>query len=560
MSVVTVPVKPFEGQRPGTSGLRKPTKTFMQPHYTECFIQSVFNTVGPELAGSMLVVGGDGRYWVKESTMMIIQIAAANKVAHVVVGQHSLFSTPAVSCIIRKRKAHGGFILTASHNPGGINADFGIKYNIHNGGPAPESVTEPIYAHTQRIHEYKHCPDVVPDVTKLGTQTFDVEGRTFTVEVIDTVNDYVELVQQIFDFDAIRKLIKGSDGRPPFRALINAMHGVMGPYCRRIFSELLGIPIENIRNSVPSVDFGGKHPDPNLTYGKETVDEMRSGSFDFAACFDADGDRNMILGAHAFFVTPSDSLAVIADNMHVIPYFQATGIRGLARSMPTAAAVDRVAVAKGLPHYETPTGWKFFGNLMDAGRLSLCGEESFGTGSDHVREKDGIWAGLAWLSILAYSGKGVQQMCEEHWARYGRNFFTRYDYEKCESDAAHQMMQHVESRMNNPDFKGRRFLCDGRTYTVEKYDNFKYTDPIDGSVAEKQGLRIVFTDGSRIVYRLSGTSGVGATIRVYIDSYEPNIEKAKEDSAKMLRPLVAIALHISEIKKFTGRTKPTVIT
>lgn len=560
MPVETVQTKPFEGQRPGTSGLRKPTKTFMQPNYTENFIQSVFDTVGPELPGSMLVVGGDGRYLVKEVTLKIIQMAAANKVAHIVVGQHSLFSTPAVSCIIRKRKALGGFILTASHNPGGIHADFGIKYNIHNGGPAPESVTEPIYKVSQTIREYHYCPDLVPDLSKLGTQTFDVEGRPFTVEVIDVVADYVELVQQLFDFDAIRKLIKGHAGRPPFRVLINSMHGVTGPYCRRIFSELLGVPIENIRNSEPSVDFGGKHPDPNLTYGKETVDEMKNGPFDFAACFDGDGDRNMILGAHAFFVTPSDSLAVIADNMHVIPYFQATGIRGLARSMPTAGAVDRVAAAKGLPIYETPTGWKFFGNLMDAGRLSLCGEESFGTGSDHVREKDGVWAGLAWLSILAYSGKGVQDMCEDHWARYGRNFFTRYDYEKCESSAAHQMMQHVEERMKDPAFKGRRFLCDGRTYTVEKYDNFMYTDPIDGSTAAKQGLRIVFTDGSRIVYRLSGTAGAGATIRVYIDSYEPNLEKAREDSQKMLRPLVAIALHISDIKKFTGRTKPSVIT
>ncbi|KAL3250435.1 hypothetical protein MRX96_055502 [Rhipicephalus microplus] len=524
---------------PARAGFESPPRRSCNPITRNASSSQVFDTVGPEVPGSTLVVGGDGRYFVKEATIRIIQMAAANKVGHIVVGQHGLFSTPAVSCIIRKRNALGGFILTASHNPGGINADFGIKYNVQNGGalplylpasslsPAPESVTEPIHKMSTCIREYKHCPDVVPDLGKLGTQTFDIEGRPFTVEVIDAVNDYVELVQQIFDFDAIRNLIKGHDGRPPFRVLINAMHGVTGPYCRRIFSELLGVPIEDIRNSEPSIDFGGKHPDPNLTYGKETVDEMKNGPYDFAACFDGDGDRNMILGAHAFFVTPSDSLAVIADNMHVIPYFQATGIRGLARSMPTAGAVDRVATAKGLPIYETPTGWKFFGNLMDAGRLSLCGEESFGTGSDHVREKDGIWAGLAWLSILAYSGRGVQEMCEDHWARYGRNFFTRYDYENCETDAAHQMVQHIENRMNNPDFKGRRFLCDGHTYTVDKYDNFKYTDPIDGSISAHQGLHIVFTDGSRIT---------------------------------MLRPLVAIALHISEIKKFIGRTKPTVIT
>lgn len=560
MPVEVVQVQPFEGQKPGTSGLRKPTKTFMQPNYTECFIQSIFDALGPELQGSTLVVGGDGRYFVKEATTTIIQMAAANKVSHIIVGQNSLFSTPAVSCVIRKRKALGGILLTASHNPGGVDADFGIKYNISNGGPAPESVTSAIHVVTTCIHEYRTCPDVTPDLSQLGSQTFDIEGRPFTVEVIDVVADYVELMQQVFDFDAIRKLIVGGEERPPFRVLINSMHGITGPYCQRIFSELLGVPLENIRNRVPLVDFGGKHPDPNLTYAKELVDEMRTGPFDMGAAFDGDGDRNMILGGGAFFVTPSDSLAVLADNMHAIPYFQATGIRGLARSMPTAGAVDRVAKAKGLPMYETPTGWKFFGTLMDAGRLSLCGEESFGTGSDHVREKDGVWAALAWLSVLAHSGKGVQEMCEDHWVRYGRNFFTRYDYEHCETEAAHQLMQHVEGRMNDPAFKGRRFLCDGRTYTVAKADNFSYTDPIDGSTSDKQGLRIVFTDGSRIVYRLSGTGSTGATIRIYIDSYEPDPLKCKEDSQKMLRPLVAIAIHISDIKNFTGRTRPTVIT
>uniref|UniRef100_A0A023FXQ8 phosphoglucomutase (alpha-D-glucose-1,6-bisphosphate-dependent) n=1 Tax=Amblyomma parvum TaxID=251391 RepID=A0A023FXQ8_AMBPA len=560
MPVEVVQTTPFEGQKPGTSGLRKPTRTFMQPNYTENFVQAIFDSIGPDLQGCMLVVGGDGRYFVKEATMKIIQMAAASKVAHLVIGQNAMFSTPAVSCVIRKRKALGGIVLTASHNPGGIDADFGIKFNTANGGPAPESVTSAIHVVTTCISEYRICPEVTPDLSQVGSQTFDVEGRPFTVEVIDSVADYVELMKEVFDFDALRKLIVGSDERPPFRILLNSMCGVTGPYCRRIFCGELGVPPEDARNSEPLPDFGGKHPDPNLTYAKELVDDMRQGTYDMGAAFDGDGDRNMILGQGAFFVTPSDSLAVLADRMHAIPYFQATGIRGLARSMPTAGAVDRVAAAKGLPMYEVPTGWKFFGNLMDAGRLSLCGEESFGTGSDHVREKDGMWAALAWLSVVAHSGLGVRELCEAHWARYGRNFFTRYDYENCETGAAHEMMQHIEGRMADPAFMGRRFLCDGRVYTVGRADNFEYTDPVDGSTSSKQGLRIVFRDGSRIVYRLSGTGSSGATIRVYVDSYEPDPEKCKQDSQTMLRPLVAVALHIAQLRQFTGRGRPTVIT
>lgn len=560
MPIEVVKTTPYEGQKPGTSGLRKPTKTFMQTNYTENFVQSVFDTIGPDLQGCMLVVGGDGRYFVKEATMKIIQMAAANKVGHLVIGQDAMFSTPAVSCVIRKRKALGGMVLTASHNPGGINNDFGIKYNTANGGPAPESVTSAIHTVTTCIHEYRICPEVTPDLTQLGLQTFDVEGRPFTIEVIDFIDDYAELMKELFDFDVLRKLIVGSEDRPPFRLLLNSMHGVTGPYSRRIFSEELGVPLENVRSSHPLPDFGGKHPDPNLTYAKELVDDMREGPYDMGAAFDGDGDRNMILGTGGFFVTPSDSLAVLADHMDAIPYFQSTGIRGLARSMPTGASVDRVAAAKGLPMYEVPTGWKFFGRLMDAGRLSLCGEESFGTGSDHVREKDGMWAALAWLSVVAQTGMGVRELCEAHWERYGRNYYTRYDYEKCETGAAHEMMQHVQGRMADPGFMGRRFLCDGRVYTVGHADNFEYTDPVDGSTSSNQGLRIVFRDGSRVIFRLSGTGSTGATIRVYVDSYEPDKEKCKQDSQIMLRPLVAIALHISQIRKFTGRGRPTVIT
>lgn len=560
MQVQVVPTKPFSGQKPGTSGLRKPTKTFMEPNYTENFIQAIFDSVGPNLQGCMLVVGGDGRYFVVETVKTIIRMAAANKVGHLVVGHNGVLSTPAVSCVIRKRKALGGIVLTASHNPGGIDADFGIKFNTANGGPAPESVTGAIHCVTTCISEYRICPNLEADLTQLGTQTFDVDGHTLTVEIIDTVADYVELMKEVFDFPALRTLLTGSEGRPPFRLLVNCMHGVTGPYSQRIFAEELGAPLENIRNCVPLVDFGGHHPDPNLTYAKELVDAMRQGPYDMGAAFDGDGDRNMILGANGFFVTPSDSLAVLADHMHAIPYFQATGIRGLARSMPTAGAVDRVAQAKGLPFYEVPTGWKFFGNLMDAGKLSLCGEESFGTGSDHVREKDGVWACLAWLSVIAHSGLGVQKLCEEHWARYGRNYFTRYDYEKCETEAAHKMMDHIEGRIQDPAFHGRRFLCADRVYTVASADQFEYKDPIDGSTSSKQGIRIIFRDGSRIVYRLSGTGSTGATIRVYIDSYEGNADKCTQDAQTMLLPLVAIALEIAQLKQFIGHTRPTVIT
>lgn len=560
MTTVTVKTIPFEGQKPGTSGLRKPTKTFMQQNYTENFVQSIFDSVGPTLEGCTLIAGGDGRYFVVGAIEKIAQIAAANKVKRLVVGQNGLLSTPAVSCIIRKRKVLGGIVLTASHNPGGINADFGIKFNTSNGGPAPDQVTNRIYELSLKITEYRLCPDVKPDVSKLGLQTFHVQGRDFEVEVIDSVDDYVQLMKDVFNFDAIRNLIKGTGGRPPLKILIDCMHGVTGPYSKRIFHEELGAPLENIHNATPLEDFGGGHPDPNLTYAHKLVEDMRGGDYDFGAAFDGDGDRNMILGRKAFFVTPSDSLAAIADHMDCIPYFKKTGVKGLARSMPTAGAVDRVAAKKGVSMYEVPTGWKYFGNLMDAGKLSLCGEESFGTGSDHVREKDGMWAGLAWLSVLAHTGKDVRGVMEAHWVAYGRNYFTRYDYEKCESAGAHAMIDALEARICAPSFVGQQLRSGDKSYTVAKADNFCYTDPVKGTTAAKQGLRITFQDGSRIVIRLSGTGSTGATVRLYIDSYVSDPAKTKMDAQEMLKPLIDVALNISELQKHTGRSAPTVIT
>ncbi|XP_064477011.1 phosphoglucomutase-1-like [Ornithodoros turicata] len=561
MNVVTVKTTPYDGQKPGTSGLRKPTKTFLQPNYSENFVQSIFDTVGPPLEGCTLIVGGDGRYNGIPAIEKVAQMAAANKVKRLVIGQHGLFSTPAVSCIIRKRKVLGGIILTASHNPGGINADFGIKFNVSNGGPALEDITNKIFELSLKISEYKLCPDIKVDVTKLGLQTFQLQdGKTFEAEVIDAVDDYVQLMKEIFDFGSIKSLIQGTDGHKRCKIYIDCMNGITGPYAKRIFHEEFGAPLENIHHAVPLEDFGGGHPDPNLTYAHNMVEEMGKGDYDFGAAFDGDGDRNMILGHKAFFVTPSDSLAVIANNMECIPYFKKSGVRGLARSMPTAGAVDRVAKKKGVSMYETPTGWKFFGNLMDAGKLSLCGEESFGTGSDHIREKDGMWAALAWLSVLSHTKKDLRDLLEEHWATYGRNYFTRYDYEKCETEPAHAMLDALEKKITAAGFVGSQLTADNKSFKVARADNFSYTDPVKGFVSTKQGLRIILEDGSRIVMRLSGTGSSGATIRLYIDSYESDPAKCNMDAQVMLKPLIDIALTLSELEKYTGRTKPTVIT
>jgi phosphoglucomutase len=561
LKVSVVDTKPFSGQQPGTSGLRKVTKVFMQPNYTENFVQCTLDAMGNALKGSTLVVGGDGRFYGKETTAKIIQMCAANGVVKVIVAQNGIMSTPAVSCVIRKYKTSGGIILTASHNPGGIDADFGIKFNISNGGPAPASVTEKIYELSQSISQYKVCADLDVDFSATGSHSFTIDGLgNFEVQVIDSVSDYAEFMKEIFDFTAIRGLLTGSGGASKLTVLVNALHGVMGPYVKTILCQELGMDEANAVNCVPLPDFGKGHPDPNLTYAKELVSALRKGVHDFGAAFDGDGDRNMILGKNAFFVSPCDSLAVIAANLDAIPYFRKTGVKGYARSMPTSAALDRVAKVSGKEMFEVPTGWKFFGNLMDAGRLSLCGEESFGTGSDHIREKDGLWAVLAWLSILAVRKQSVEQILKDHWSKYGRNFFTRYDYENCESGPAGQMMTNLENMIGDASTVGKTYSFGGKTFKIAKCDNFAYTDPIDHSVTTKQGIRVIFEDGSRIIYRLSGTGSAGATIRMYIDSYESDASKILEDSQEMLKPLVEIALQISQLRELTGRQEPNVIT
>ncbi|XP_006609201.1 phosphoglucomutase isoform X2 [Apis dorsata] len=557
---IIIETRIYDGQKPGTSGLRKAVQVFMQEHYTENFIQAILQALGDKLFGSTLVVGGDGRYYVKEAVEKIIKIAAANGVKRLIIGQNGILSTPAVSTIIRKYKTLGGIVLTASHNPGGPDADFGIKFNCENGGPAPDYVTNKIYDITKVLKNYKTISDISIDISKIQSTIIQVDGNSFIVDIIDSVNDYLEHMKNIFDFSSIKTLLQGSNDRPPFKVLINAMNGVTGPYVKRIFSNELGVDNSSIINIIPLEDFGGLHPDPNLTYAIDLVNTMKNNPYDFGAAFDGDGDRNMILGKKAFFVTPSDSLAVLAANLNAIPYFKKTGIKGYARSMPTGAAVDRVAAKNGIKFYEVPTGWKYFGNLMDAGLLSLCGEESFGTGSDHIREKDGIWACLAWLSIIANLGKSVEDILLNHWQTYGRNFFTRYDYENCDSEAANRMMQHIESEIQKPEFINSKLISENKVYIVKLSDNYSYVDPVDGSQASKQGLRILFQDGSRIIYRLSGTGSSGATIRVYVDSYEDDPNSLNKDAQEILKPLVTIALKISNLREFTGRDAPTVIT
>lgn len=557
---ITVTTKIYEGQKPGTSGLRKPTKTFQQEHYTENFIQAILSALGEKLKGSVLVVGGDGRYFGEEAVDKIIKIAAANRVSKLIVGQNAVLSTPAVSALIRKHKVTGGIVLTASHNPGGPDNDFGIKFNTSNGGPAPDAVTESIYKITTQIKTYSIVPELKVDISKIGSSSYEVDGSQFTVDIIDSVEVYLALMQEIFDFPKLKALIQGNSSRPPFKLLLDSMHGVTGPYVKKIFLDQLGAKSDNAVHTTPLSDFGGHHPDPNLTYAADLVKAMQSGDFDLGAAFDGDGDRNMVLGRKAFFVTPSDSLAVLAAHLECIPYFKKTGVKGYARSMPTGAAVDRVAKATNKEIFEVPTGWKYFGNLMDAGRLSLCGEESFGTGSDHIREKDGIWAVLAWLSVIAHTGKSVEEILKSHWKQFGRNFFTRYDYENCESAPCNQMMEELEKKVSSPEYKGVTLSAEGKSFTVQAGDNFEYTDPIDGSVAKKQGVRVLFTDGSRLVYRLSGTGSSGATVRLYVESYVPATGDVEADAQVALKPLVQVALELSKLTHFTGRDAPTVIT
>ena len=627
VTIDTVQTKPFAGQKPGTSGLRKKVKEVIQPHYLENFVQCIFSSLPPgELHNSTLVVSGDGRYHNDVAITTILRMAAAQKVGRVILGVHNLMSTPCVSGIIRKRKAYGGIILTASHNPGGPTEDFGIKYNCGNGGPAPESLTDKMFALSKTITEYhiaRETPTV--DVTKVG----DYHFGGMVVEVVDAPREYSELMRSIFDFQLLQRFLSRKD----FSFIYDSMHGVAGPFAHRVFVEDLGASASSLMNAKPLPDFGGGHPDPNLTYAEDLVVKMglpaasahahgnheheedkghshaggqghghshggaqaapsmtermtaaadmvktaAMGAYetvasavqsaasggkvpDFGAASDGDADRNMILGAR-FFVTPSDSVAIIAANSRFIPYFaKQGGIKGVARSMPTSQALDRVADKLQLKCYEVPTGWKFFGNLMDDGKLSICGEESFGTGSDHIREKDGMWAILAWVSILAgrneHSAEGalvsVKQIVEEHWREYGRNYYSRYDYEQVDSGAADQVMATLLELVKTA--KGKQWSG----FEVKEADEFTYTDPVDGSVSEHQGIRFQFVDGSRIVFRLSGTGSVGATIRVYVERYEQ--KELSMETAAAIAPLIAIALEISKMQQLTGRDKPTVIT
>ena len=544
MNIKTVPTKPFEGQRPGTSGLRKKVTVFEQPHYLENFVQSIFDSLD-DFQGKTLVIGGDGRYFNRKAIQTIIKMAAANGFGELMIGKGGLLSTPAASCVIRKYQAFGGIILSASHNPGGPTEDFGIKYNISNGGPAPEKVTEAIYANTQKIESYQiaDTPDI--DLDTIGEK---VLGET-KIKIIDPVSDYAELMAKLFDFDLIRRLFEVGN----FKMRYDAMHAVTGPYAKYILEEVLKAPKGTVVNGEPKEDFGGGHPDPNLVHAHKLVEYMFSDEApDFGAASDGDGDRNMILG-RKFYVNPSDSLAVIVANFWNAPGYD-RGLTGVARSMPTSQAVDRVARGMGMSCYETPTGWKFFGNLLDANKATICGEESFGTGSNHVREKDGLWAVLYWLNIIAAVNMSVEEIVKAHWKKYGRNFYSRHDYEAVDSKIANEIMDNM--RAMAADSVGK-FYGD---YEVETFDDFKYVDPVDKSESAHQGIRVLLKDGSRIVFRLSGTGTQGATIRIYIEKYEPNVARHDMDPQEALAELIEIAEEISGVKAKTGRKAPDVIT
>ncbi|MDE5080875.1 MAG: alpha-D-glucose phosphate-specific phosphoglucomutase [Trichodesmium sp. St18_bin1] len=544
MNVQTVVTQPFSDQKPGTSGLRKKVPIFKQPNYLENFIQSIFDSL-EGFSGQTFILGGDGRYYNRQAIQIILKMAAANGVGRMLVGQGGILSTPAASCIIRKNQAFGGIVLSASHNPGGPEEDFGVKYNISNGGPAPEKVTSAIYERSKVIDSYKIIEARNINLDQLGSQKIG-EMR---VEVIDSVADYAELMKSLFDFSKISELLRSGK----FKMCIDSLHAVTGPYAKNIFEQLLGAPAGTVQNGMPLEDFGGGHPDPNLVYAHDLVEIMFGDNApDFGAASDGDGDRNMILGKN-FFVTPSDSLAILAANAKLVPGYS-SGLAGIARSMPTSAAADRVAEKMGLDCYETPTGWKFFGNLLDAEKATLCGEESFGTGSNHVREKDGLWAVLFWLNILAARQESVEHIVKEHWKTYGRNYYSRHDYEGIESDKANTLMENLHSLL--PSLPGKQY----GQYDVKYADDFSYTDPIDGSISRKQGIRIGFSNGSRIVFRLSGTGTQGATLRLYVESYEPDANKQDQDTQITLSPLISLADEIAQIKNITGREKPTVIT
>ncbi|MBB3312734.1 phosphoglucomutase [Rhizobium sp. BK196] len=542
--IKSIPTTPYQDQKPGTSGLRKKVPVFQQPNYAENFIQSIFDSL-EGYQGKCLVIGGDGRYYNREVIQKAVKMAAANGFGKVMVGKGGILSTPAASHIIRKYKAFGGIILSASHNPGGPTEDFGIKYNVNNGGPAPEKITDAIFARSKTIESYKIADFGDVNIDRIGKE--ELPGGMI-LSVIDPVEDYAALMEELFDFGAIRNLISLG-----FRIAFDAMSAVTGPYAKEIFENRLGAPSGSVRNFMPLPDFGGHHPDPNLVHAKELYDEMMGEDApDFGAASDGDGDRNLIIG-RGIFVTPSDSLAILAANANLAPGYSG-GLAGIARSMPTSGAADRVAEKRGIGIYETPTGWKFFGNLLDAGMATICGEESAGTGSSHVREKDGLWAVLLWLNILAVRGESVQEIVTQHWQTYGRNYYSRHDYEGVDSDAANGLVDNLRSQLST---------LPGKTFgdlTVEKADDFAYHDPVDKSVSEHQGIRVLFQGGSRVVFRLSGTGTSGATLRVYIERYEPDSTRHNIETQEALADLIAAAESIANIRERTGRNEPTVIT
>ncbi|MER8611259.1 alpha-D-glucose phosphate-specific phosphoglucomutase [Mesorhizobium sp. M0435] len=542
----TVATKPYPDQKPGTSGLRKKVPVFQQEHYAENFIQSIFDALDG-FEGKTLVIGGDGRFYNREVIQKAIAMAAANGFGKVMVGQGGILSTPAASHVIRKYKTFGGIILSASHNPGGPHEDFGIKYNAGNGGPAPEKLTDAIFEKTKAISSFK-----IADIGPVDIDTIDTIGTVkagdMTVEIIDPVADYAELMESLFDFNALRALFKSG-----FRMRFDAMHAVTGPYAKEILENRLGAPNGTARNFIPLPDFGGHHPDPNLVHAKHLYDEMMGPDApDFGAASDGDGDRNLIIGK-GIFITPSDSVAMLAANAHLAPGYKA-GLKGIARSMPTSGAADRVAEKLGIGIYETPTGWKFFGNLLDAGMATICGEESAGTGSNHVREKDGLWAVLLWLNILAARGESARQIVTEHWAAYGRNYYSRHDYEEVETDRANALVDELRAKLGSLPGTSVRGM------TIASADDFAYHDPVDGSVSKNQGVRVLFEGGSRVVFRLSGTGTSGATLRLYVERYEPDKNRHDLDTQEALADLIAAADDIAGIRSHTGRAKPSVIT
>lgn len=543
MTPQSIATQPIDGQKPGTSGLRKKTRVFMQEHYLENFVQATLDAIGGA-QGKRFVVGGDGRYFNRDAIQTILRMAAANGAAEVIVGKDGILSTPAVSHLIRLNKTDGGFILSASHNPGGIDEDFGLKFNAANGGPAPEALTEKMYAATTTMTAYKTLDTDDIDLGQIG----EAQLGAMKVHVVDPVESYQKLMESLFDFDAIRALFAGG-----FTMRFDAMHAVTGPYATAILEGALGAPAGTVVNGVPLEDFGKGHPDPNPIWAKTLMDEMMSDAApDLGAASDGDGDRNMIVGRGAY-VTPSDSLAVLAANAHLAPAYK-DGLAGIARSMPTSAASDRVAAKLGIEAFETPTGWKFFGNLLDAGRVTLCGEESAGTGSNHVREKDGLWAVLLWLNILAVRKQSVAQIMAEHWAEFGRDYYSRYDFEAVETAKANALMDGLIAKL--PALAGQK----AGALNISSADEFSYLDPVDGSVSEHQGIRIGFEGGARVVFRLSGTGTEGATLRVYLEQFSGTQGATGLDTQDALQAVWNAAQNVSDMARHIGRTTPDVIT